>query len=83
MMFASYHNLPCPFAEWLPIIITIDSLNGKTSRQEEQLQLARKEDMHIELGQVTFVIARLKKLLMRPYNMLQLFKGIILAATIQ
>src|SRR5712691_11789960 len=83
LLFSSHHDLPCPLTKRFPIIPTIDSINAETRRQEKQLQFAREKDMHVQPGQITFVFATLKKLLMCPQDMLQLLDSIILAAGIQ
>src|SRR5260370_18716246 len=75
--------MPCALAKGYPIIPTINSFNAKTRCQKEQLKFARKENVHIEFGQVAFVFACLEELFVRPHNMLQLLNSIVLSARIK
>src|SRR5205085_10146905 len=78
-----YHDLARPLAERFPIIAAIDGLNAESCGQEKQLEFAREEDVHIEFGEVAFVRATFKILLMRPQDMLQLLDGIVSTAGIE
>src|SRR5579884_3765704 len=62
----AHHNLPRSPAKGLPIIPAINGFDSKTCRQEQQLEFAWEEDMHIEFGEVTLMLTRFKKLFVRP-----------------
>src|SRR3954454_4869593 len=82
--FAPNHNLARAFAKGLPIVASIDGINAEAGRQEEHLQFAGEEDVHIEFGEVALIFSALmKELLMRPDDMLHLFIGIELATGIE
>ena len=83
LAFASNHNLPCSFSKWFPIVAAVDGLDAEAAGQEEQLEFAREEDVHIEFAEVAFVLAAFKKLLVGPEDMLQLLNGVIFAAGIE
>src|SRR5437899_3366988 len=55
--FAPYDNLSCPLPQGFPIVATIDGFNPEAASEEEQLEFAGKEDVHIESGQVALVLA--------------------------
>src|SRR5579883_751230 len=82
-VFAANHNLARALTKGLPIVAAIDGFNVKAAGQEEQLQLTREEDMHIQPGQVALMLARLEELFVGPGDMLQLLEGVVLAAAIE
>lgn len=60
------------FAKWFPIIAAVDRFDAEAGGKEEQLQFTRKKDVHIEPGQIAFILSAREELLVRPDNMLQL-----------
>src|SRR5579883_1142346 len=80
---AANHKLARALTKGLPIVAAIDGFNAKTAGQEEQLQLAREEDVHIQPGQVALMLARLEELFVGPGDMLQLLESIVFAAAVE
>ena len=54
--FASNYNLARSPAKGNPVISAIDGFDAEACGQEEQLEFAWEEDVHVEFGQVTFVL---------------------------
>jgi hypothetical protein len=81
--FTSHDDLSRAFAEGFPVVTAVDGFDAEAGGEEEELKLTWEEDVHVELCEVAFAFAGFEVFLVRPGDVLYLFKLAVLACGVK